>query len=135
MQKGLLHGTSKQHIMKFLATSACVSLGVFFNMDQQKEQKEERGGQAAVIGNYGSTSKSSHSVNTYKQTQAGKGMQGQKDRPVKIDLNISAFWSKYQRLMYIELKFPHKSYFLFKRLYNSSRKAVSQEFCLALFIH
>lgn len=90
--------------MKFLATSACVSLGVFFNMDQQKEQREEKGGQAAVIVNYGSTSKSSHSVN---KTETNQNWQGQRDRPVKMDLNTSTFLSKDQRRKYVEIKFLH----------------------------
>lgn len=49
-----------------------------------RKNKEERGGQAAIIGNYGSTSKSSHSVNTtetnhYRQGHAGSERQTSED--------------------------------------------------------
>lgn len=82
-----------------------------------------------MVGNYGSTSKSSHSVNTKETDQNRQGHAGS-ERPVKMGRNIPIFW----RLMYVEMKSPPKSYFLFKKLYNSSSNTASQEFCLALFL-
>jgi len=84
---------------------ACVSSCVFFNMDWQKEQREERGGPAAVTGNYEARARVLTLWTQQKQTRTGKGVQRQEDRPVKMDLNISTFQSQEQRLMSIEMKF------------------------------
>lgn len=82
-----------------------------------------------MIGNDGSTSKSSHSVNT-KETNKNRQRHAGSERPVKMGRNTPIIW----RLMCIEMKSPPKSCFQFKKLYNSSSNAASQELCLALFL-
>lgn len=61
-----------------------------------------------MTGNDGSTSKSSHSVNT-KETNENRQWHAGSERPVKMGRNIPIFW----RLMCIEMKSPLKSCFLF----------------------
>lgn len=67
--------------IKLLTTSGCTSWGAFFNMDEQEKQ---RGGQAAITGNYGSTSKSSHSMNTTETNHNRQGHAGP-ERQIRED--------------------------------------------------